>query len=188
LSLRQPNDDAPFEDFVVHRAPERFLHRKVGFGAADVDAHLRGQRVEQDIVDLDEVPAPAEVSNRLGLSEGEIVFVRRRLVRLAGGPPLQFAESYLPLDIAQGQIRAADSGPGGTYARIEDDGHILTRFKERFWYRSATADERDRLDLDEGVAVIEFYRVAFSGDRPVECFVSIKAANRHVFEYDIKVA
>ena len=59
---------------------------------------------------------------------------------------------------------------------------------ERFWYREATAEERARLKLGEGVPVIEFYRIAYAGDRPVECFVSVKAANRHVFEYDIKVA
>jgi hypothetical protein len=48
-----------------------------------------------------------------------------------------------------------------------------------------TPAEAEQLALDGGEAVIELHRVAFAGDLAVECFVSVMAASRHMFEYDI---
>lgn len=158
--------------------------------AAAAEASLQGLRIAQEILDLAEVPASRMVAGLLDIAEGETVFVRRRLITLihdgsAEGIPLQLADSYLPLDIAHGRIREADAGPGGTYARIEEHGHTLTRFEEQHWPRPATDDERERLGLHRGDRVIELHRVAYAGDRAVECFISAMAADRHRFEYDV---
>ena len=138
---------------------------------------------------MTEAPASRVVAELLGIDEGETVFVRRRRITLSDDAvpdvPLQLADSYLPLDIAQGRIRDADAGPGGTYARIEDLGHALTRFEEKHWPRPATDHERAQLELDAGDHVIELHRVAYAGDRAVECFVSAMAGKRHRFEYAV---
>ena len=175
-------------DPVRRLTSQRFLrsHRIVGMAAAEAEASLQGLRIAQKVLDLAEVPASRVVAGLLDIAEGETVFVRRRLLTLihdgsAEGTPLQLADSYLPLDIAQGQIREADAGPGGTYARIEEHGHTLTRFEEQHWPRPATEEERRQL----GEHVIELHRVAYAGDRAVECFISAMAADRHRFEYDV---
>ena len=171
---------------------QRFLrsHRVAGMAAAEAEASLQGLRVAQEILELAEVPASRVVAGLLDIAEGETVFVRRRLLTLvhdrsAEGTPLQLADSYLPLDIAEARIREADAGPGGTYARIEEHGHTLTRFEEQHWPRPATEDERRQLGLQPGEHVIELHRVAYAGDRAVECFISAMAADRHRFEYDV---
>ena len=166
---------------------ERFLrsHRDAGRGAAAAEAFLQGKAIRQEILGLGEVEAAAPVAADLGLTTGETVFVRRRRLLLDDGTPLQLADSYLPAALATGRIRENDAGPGGTYARIEEQGHRLTGFRERFWYRAPTPVEAEQLALDGDEAVIELHRVAYTGDLAVECFVSVMAASRHMFEYDI---
>ena len=182
------NQESARGGVVVRRlTTQRFSrrHRENGMGAATAEARLQGLEIAQQIRELADIPAPADVAERLGVAVGDQVFVRRRRVMLADGTPLQLADSYLPLDIAQGRIREPNSGPGGTYARIEEGGRILTQFKEWLWHRPASADERQELELDEGDHVIELHRVAFAGDQPVECFVGVMAASRHTFEHEI---
>jgi GntR family transcriptional regulator len=49
--------------------------------------------------------------------------VRRRRY-LADGQPIEYATSYIPLDVAAGTpIEDVDSGPGGNYSRMEDKGY-----------------------------------------------------------------
>lgn len=166
---------------------ERFLrsHREAGHGAAKAEALLQNRDVEQEILELREVDAGGSVAADLDIAEGE-VFVRRRRVLLDDGTPLQLADSYIPLDLAVGAIRERDAGPGGTYARIEEQGHTLTRFRERHWYRAPTPAEAEQLQLGDGEHVIQLHRIAYTGDRPVECFVGVMAASRHMFDYEIE--
>ena len=176
------------DDIVIeHKVPERFRHRGEGLAAAQAEAGLQGHEIRQDILELADVPAPGDVAEQLGIAAGETVFVRRRLVGVADGPPLQLADSYIPLGLANDQIRCEDSGPGGTYARIEDQGHPIRRYQEQIVrQRAATADEREQLQLDDGKdLVIDFRRVAYADAGPVECLVAVMAAGRHRFTYDV---
>jgi GntR family transcriptional regulator len=77
------------------------------------------------------VDPPDEIADRLGLEEGDKVAVRRRR-RFADGDLVQLADSFIPWDIAQGtQVLEKNSGPGGIYARIEEQGHELAEFDEQ---------------------------------------------------------
>lgn len=167
---------------------ERFLrsHREAGHGAAKAEALLQNRDVQQEILELREVDAGGSVAADLEIAEGETVFVRRRRLLLDDATPLQLADSYIPLDLAVGAIREDDAGPGGTYARIEEQGHTLTRFRERHWYRAPTSGEAEQLQLREGEHVIQMHRIAYAGDRPVESFVAVMAASRHMFDYEIE--
>lgn len=160
-------------------------HRKAGLAPLDVDAQASGLPLVQNVYELAEVPAPDDVANRLKTASGDMVFVRRRRVEAEAGAPLQFADSYIPLDLATGQIREVDSGPGGTYARIEEQGHRLTRFTEELTFRMPTDQEARRLRLEHGIPVINVVRVAYAGERPVECFVAVMAGDKHRFTYRI---
>jgi GntR family transcriptional regulator len=160
-------------------------HREAGRAPLDVDALASGLPLVQNVYELAEMPAPDDIANRLQTASGNMVFVRRRRVEFEAGAPLQLADSYIPLDLATGQIREVDSGPGGTYARIEDQGHRLTRFTEELTFRMPTDDEARKLRLDQGTPVISLVRVAYTGDRPVECFVSVMAGDKHCITYRI---
>jgi GntR family transcriptional regulator len=172
---------------VVRQTHDRLerRYREAGHAPLDVDALASGLPLVQNVYELAELPAPDHIANRLNTSSGDMVFVRRRRVDLQGGAPLQLADSYIPLDLAEGQIREVDSGPGGTYARIEEQGHHLTRFTEELTFRMPTDDEARRLRLDHGVPVIDLVRVAHAGERPVECFVAVMAGDKHRFTYRI---
>lgn len=152
------------------------------------DAHEQGFDYRQAVT-LGEIPAPEQVATLLRLATADQVFARRRVVSTrhqgARWEPAKIADSYLPLDVATGRIRERDTGPGGTYARIRDAGHQLTHFDEHLIFRMPDPSEARTLRLGPGVPVIDQTRVAYAGDRPVECFLAVLAGDKHQIEYRI---
>jgi GntR family transcriptional regulator len=99
---------------------------------------------------------------------------------------MQLADSYFLRHVAAGtRIMQEDTGPGGIYARLEEQGYQLSRFTEELSFRMPTPDELRSLDLTGGVPVVALIRVAYSGEQPVEVFVSVLAGDKHVFSYEI---
>lgn len=58
----------------------------------------------------------------------------------------------------------ADTGPGGTYARLAELGHAPARFREDLRSRMPQPDEADRLDIKPGTPVIDILRLAVATD------------------------
>jgi GntR family transcriptional regulator len=160
-------------------------HRKAGKGVYLSDMESSGRKPEIAVTVSTEKASP-EVAARLGLKAGEQVLVRSRRM-LADGQPLQLAVSYLPLDLVRGTpIEQPDTGPGGTYARLEEMGHRLDRFEERVTARMPSPDEAKSLDLGPGTPVILVARTAYAvGNRPVELCDTTMAADRYELQYDI---
>jgi GntR family transcriptional regulator len=157
--------------------------REAGKGAFLSDA-LAGGREASAEVEVVRGVAPAEVVERLHLSEDDRVVIRRRRM-LADGQPVQLATSYLPLQLVEGtQIEQVDTGPGGTYARLEELGHRLGRFQEDVSARMPLPDEARALRLGAGMPVIRVVRTAFDeqGD-PVEVNDMVLAADRYELTY-----
>lgn len=154
-------------------------------------ANEQGFDYRSEVVALEEVPARITIASRLQVAEGTTVFARRRLVRLrqtgSGLPfrPAKLADSYIPLDLAHGPVRQALTGTGGVYARIEEQGYTLTQFDEELVFRMPRPYESRVLRLGPGVPVIQQTRVAFAGERAVECFRAVLAGDLHEFEYRI---
>lgn len=164
----------------------RYRARSSGLGAAAADARMAGRTIEQEFHPVTEVAAEADVAGWLGIATGETVLLRRRLIRLEDDSPLQMATNYVPLRLVTDQMREENTGPGGTYARIEDQGRTLTHYQEDFAFRPATPAEREELELDDMLAaVVDFRRVAYAGEEAVECFTSVMAASRYAFSYTI---
>ncbi|MYX41347.1 UTRA domain-containing protein [Streptomyces sp. SID89] len=117
--------------------------------------------------------------------------VRRVLARrrryLLDGRPVEFAASYLPLDIARGtQIAEPNPGPGGIYARLEELGHRLDHFEEEIRARMPSPDEVRTLRLASGVPVIHLIRTAFDTEgRAVEVCDTVMAADAYVLAYQL---
>lgn len=161
-------------------------NRKDGKGAYMADMEASGRKPEV-AVSIERGQPTAEVASRLRLGPGQQVLIRRRRM-LADGQPLQLATSYLPLDLVGGtQIEQPDTGPGGTYARLEELGHKLGRFEERVTARMPLPDEAKALSLGPGTPVILVARTAYAspGDQPVELCDTIMAADRYELLYEI---
>src|SRR6478736_5443669 len=115
---------------VVRRvASDRFARRHREAGQAAFIAEAKGVGVPSvDEIEVGTEVAPADVREALSLPARSRVVARRRRY-LMDGQPVELASSYVPLSIAKGTaIEAADTGPGGIYARIEEAGHALAEF------------------------------------------------------------
>ena len=158
-------------------------HRDAGKAAFAAEAEREGKSWRAELLELGEVEAPTDIASRLGLGEAARAFVRRRRIWMEDYP-MSLADSYFPLDIAEGTaIMRENSGPGGVYARIEEQGLLLTRFEEELQARMPTPDEAHSLQLAPGVPVLDLVRTAYAGDRAVEVLVSVAAADKHIFHY-----
>jgi GntR family transcriptional regulator len=177
--------------FVRTRPPLRRLgherlgrrEREAGKGAFLSDTLAAGREASTE-VEVARGSAPAGIADRLQLSEGEPVLIRRRRM-LADGQPVQLATSYLPLRLVEGtQIEQVDTGPGGTYARLEELGHRLGRFQEDVSARMPLPDEARALRLSAGMPVIRVVRTAFDKQgAPVEVNDIVLAADRYELTY-----
>lgn len=173
---------------VVRRlASERFArkHREQGKAAFSVEAEKTGYTARVDRIDVHEAPAANEIAERLGIEPGEPIVIRDRRY-LANGEPVETAVSYIPAELARGTaITEHDSGPGGIYARLEENGHTLDHFVEEVAARMPTPDERRALQLSPGVPVLTVLRTAYdTSGRAVEVCDTVKAAYAYVLEYD----
>ncbi|MBP2341097.1 GntR family transcriptional regulator [Saccharothrix coeruleofusca] len=159
--------------------------RQAGRGAMMSDAATGGFTVTSS-VSVSFTTADASLAETLGISEGDEVLVRDRVMS-ADGVRVQLATSWLPRTITRGtQIEQENSGQGGIYARLEDLGYRLARAVESVRARPATAEEAERLQLQLGAPVAEVVRVVFtSEDRPVEVNRMVMAGERYELVYEV---
>lgn len=131
-------------------------------------------------------PADDYSADALGLTPGDEVFVRERVMH-ADGEPVQLATSRLPRRIAEdSDVVRADTGPGGLYARLEEAGHTLDHFVEYVSTRPARPAEAASLLLTSGAPVLCVTRIAF--DRtgsPVEVNDMVLTGARYQLVYEI---
>lgn len=160
--------------------------RDGGKAPFQAEAETAGLTWSQEILALETVPAPAWVAEWFDIPTGTEVFARRRRTLLEG-VPTQLGDSYYRLEVVEGTaIMQEDTGPGGGYARLEERGHKLTRFREELASRQPTPEEVSALRLSRGTTVVELHRIAFAEAGPVEVFRSVLAGDRHTFAYEFE--
>lgn len=181
--------------FVRHQLPikrlasDRFAryHRDAGKGAYHVDLEAAQKNASVDRIEIQqEVAPPQDVSKRLGLDKHEKVAVRSRRY-LADGEPVELAVSFIPWKFAKGtRIVEENTGPGGIYARIEEQGLRIIRYAEEISARMPNPDEARSLKMISGVPVLTIVRVAFAeGEIPVEECDTVMRADRYVLSYEL---
>jgi GntR family transcriptional regulator len=173
---------------VKRLASDRFArrHRKEGKAAFTVEAEQVGGTPKVDHLKVTEARPPAEIAERLKLSNDDAVIVRSRRY-LLDGRPVETAVSYIPADLARGTpISEPNPGPGGIYARLEEHGHVLDRLTEDVTARMPTPQETRLLNLSPGVPVFRLVRTAFDLDgRPVEVCDTVMAADAYMLSYEL---
>jgi GntR family transcriptional regulator len=169
-------------------ASDRFAqrHRKEGKAAFDIEAEQHGAVPQVDQLTVTQTTPPAEVADRLQISDKDPVVVRNRRY-LLDGKPVETAISYVPADLAKGTpITDPNPGPGGIYARLEEQGHTLERLTEEVSARMPTPEEARRLVLPPGVPVFRLVRTAYDIDgRAVEVCDTIMSAEAYILNYEL---
>jgi len=169
---------------------ERYARSRWGQGKAVLvaEAEAQGRTADQIIRELAEVPAPASVAEHLGVEPGTPVWVRRRTT-LIDGRPNQLADSYYELAVVAGtKIMQEDTGPGGGFARLEEQGIRLGRIREDLSVRMPTGPETVALELPPRTPVIDLVRTTCDSDgRPVEVMLAVIAGDMAAFSYDFAI-
>ncbi|MDI1464899.1 GntR family transcriptional regulator [Catellatospora sp. KI3] len=168
---------------IVRSSPGRLARAHWGAGASIQD-HDTGPRPRTVDVVVGDVPAPDYVASALGVETGTPVLSRSRRFAVEERV-VQLAVSYLPIELARGtRIEHTDTGPGGVYGRLAEQGCAPDRFTERIIGRSPTPDEVVALDLAaDGARVLEVTRAAHSGERCVEITRMVLDADAYELEY-----
>jgi GntR family transcriptional regulator len=168
-------------------ASDRFArqHRAEGKGAFTVEAEKSGYTPQVDNIVVSRERPNSFVAERLRVPADDDIVVRSRRY-LANGRPVETAVSYIPAAFAEGtKIEQVDTGPGGIYARLEENGHLLARFTEEVAARMPTPEERRQLELEPGVPVLTVLRTAYdANDVAVEVCDTVKVASAYLLEYE----
>ncbi|MFD5429278.1 GntR family transcriptional regulator [Streptomyces sp. NPDC127084] len=171
------------------RSSDRFRasHRRGGKAAYLAESARSGATAKVSVLYIGPMEAPEGIAERLDVPVGAQVLARRRLY-FRNGVPVETATSYLPWDVVKDipQLFSENPGPGGIYARLEDDGHVFTEFVETLTARPAAKAEASELALSPGAPVIHLLRNAVTEQgRVVEVCDTLMAADQFVFEYRI---
>lgn len=136
----------------------------------------------QTIVFAGEVTPPPEVADAFAISASERVVLRRRII-LLDDVPVEVAESYYPLYIAQGtRLAELRKVPGGAVSLLAELGHATKSTVEDVSARLPTSDECELLGTAADEPVLILFRVVFADERrPVEVSImTMIAKGRHL--------
>jgi GntR family transcriptional regulator len=165
-----------------HRLSREARARNQGAFLADAEVH--GFKPSSTVKVRFE-PADDRAAGHLAVDPGEELTVRDRVMR-ADGAVVQLAVSRLPRRFTTGSaIEQVDTGPGGTYARLEEAGHVIGSYAEHVGARMPTPDEASALQLGQGVPVVTVTRVAYRDDGvPLEMNDMVLSADRYELSYE----
>lgn len=170
---------------IIRNGISRLSAEQWGAGKSIWDVDVEGRALTVDGVEVEQLPATAEIAAALGIEEGELVWRRHRRYLLDDVPVLR-STAYIPDDLARGtRITQVDTGPGGTYKQLELAGHKPTSFQEDLRCRKASPDEVSDLSLTAGAPVVDLVRYARdTAGRTLEVNRMILDASRHLFRYE----
>ncbi len=155
------------------------------FGAEAV-AQGRTPRVDSRITKTE---APIEVAERLGITDASEV-VRRENWYFADGEPLQIGVTYAAWNLVQGNplSDSADLGAEGIYGQFATLGHVITYVRDEITARMPTREEARRMEIPEGVPVIDLWHTGIDADRrPFEVTRFVMRADFAALDYDMPV-
>lgn len=152
------------------------------------EAKAMGRRGGQRILEAKQEPATPEVAALLGLTEGQPVAIRRRLIEL-DGQPCELTDTHYPADIAAGTPLADTAKiPGGAVTLLAALGYVGVRVTETVSARMPSPEECGQLRLSEAEPVLRLSRVTYDAtDRAIQADVMIVPATRQQLRYEIKI-
>lgn len=158
--------------------------RANGRGAFDTEIKALGMTPRSDLT-IERRNPPEAVAAILGVQSDTPVLVRARRM-FADDEPVQLADSYIPLDIAEGTaLEEQDSGPGGIISRFADLGRAQVRITEQVDVRAATDREATFLAMSADQRVYAITHVGLTADdRAVEVCVHVMPTHMWELHYE----
>jgi GntR family transcriptional regulator len=164
---------------------DRFARRAEGKAAFTVDMEASNRPFRVEVLFVGRAAVPEDMGVRLGIGSGDEVVVRRRRY-FAEEQPIEIATSYIPLEVAvDTPIEQANPGPGGIYARMEDQGMTFDRYDEEISARMPTEEETRLLQLPPASPVMHLVRTAIADGRPVEVCDTVMDSSAFVLHYSL---
>ncbi|PSK99098.1 UTRA domain-containing protein [Murinocardiopsis flavida] len=157
-------------------------------GKPDAWTELAGSAGSQRLREVRELAPPAEVADALGLPEGGLAVVRRRMMLLAERP-VELTDSYYPSSFAKGTPLAETSKiPGGSPHALADLGFVPFESLEDVSVRPATEAEAELLALDAGAPVLVVFRIVLSAEgNPYEVSIMTMIPEGRHLRYRVRV-
>lgn len=166
---------------VRHMATDRYAaeiallrNLKPGDPHPEVSAFTKDHGVDwaayKVLADYAEDTATPGDARRLEIAVGAAV-LRRDLVKMVRGRPVQLQQSVIPLELVAGTPVAdpdRQPWPGGTIAELWSVGLVVTAVVEEATARTPTTAERRQLDMAAPGPVFDIVRTFSTADRPVE--------------------
>jgi len=145
-----------------------------------------GHMTRNELLSFEQVPAPYDIAEKLGLERDATVCKIRRL-RFLDNLPVSVDESYLPIDVGSG-LAAKDLATRDIFLIIENDFSIeLGRAQLAIEAVAATHETAALLGVDEEAPVLRIERLTFSADgRPLDFEYLFYRSDRFRYELSIQ--
>ncbi len=160
---------------LTHPVLEQPLHSLYSLASS-----MRSQGIEErsEVRAVARVAAPAEAAAELGISPADVVVYVERL-RLAGGEPIAWDRSWLPVTLASALLDV-DLTHGSIYDALAVHGAVrITGGWERIRPVVPSPSERELLALADGVAAFSIERLVLAGETPAEWRRSLIRGDRY---------
>jgi len=163
-------------------------HRTSGTGPFAAEVERQGLRPGFEVLSVARAVPARAIADALGVDGGRKSVFERRNRHFADDEPVQLVTTWLAISVAQAsRLTRRDPGAGGIYARLEDAGHVLTRYTEQVSARMPRREEVEALELPPGVPVLDLLHVGF--DQHAEAFEATRfvvRADRGALAYDLE--
>jgi GntR family transcriptional regulator len=160
-------------------------HRESGKPEFETEAIAQGQVPSRRLLRVGRGPAQRDIASWLGVADGELVMIRKRL-QLLNGVPAVISTSYFPLWVASGtRLESTEPLPEGPANLIEQLGHEFASGVELIRARMPAPDEARLLELHPGVPLVRLLHIDYDPqDRALQVADDLYAADRHEFAFE----
>jgi DNA-binding GntR family transcriptional regulator len=152
------------------------------------EAAKMGRTGSQQLLFAGEVAAPQRVAVALGVTPGDPIVLRSRLI-LLDGEPVEQAHSYYPSTVAAGTpLSEPRKIRGGAVNLLAELGFVAHAANEEVMSRPASLLESETLELPASDWVLDVFRVVKASDgRPFEATSMIMRARGRTLTYTTEI-
>lgn len=166
------------------------LRETTGVSPFHAEVLAQGRVPAAKCTSIERVTPPLEVVDRLKVDPDSLSVVRRENWYYANEEPMQIGVTFIPWAIAEGTPLGHTDvlGHGDLYARFEDVGHRISRTREEVIARMPTPDEREGLDIPDGVPILDVLHTGIDQDnQPFEVTRFVMRADYTGLDYTMPV-
>ncbi|MDM4721178.1 UTRA domain-containing protein [Micromonospora sp. WMMA1363] len=159
---------------------DQYLNPVAG-DAWTADAATRGQQGSQRVLNVETIPAPADIAEHLGVAPGFSIVARRRLI-LANDLPVEVATSYWPASLAAMTALAQPAKiPGGAVRFVAELGYTPTEVREDVTTRWTTPYEQTTMAMQKPEPALILTRILLDDTgQPYQVDVNVMRAGQHI--------